>query len=219
MKIVEPDFDRKTRCGIPEIVYGEYKTKNQLVEIAKKFINASGRVIITKLNEEKADYICSNLGEGLKIRYDIEGQVMVAAEKDFEKPSIDGCVSVITAGTSDIKAAQESRIILEELGCQVETAYDVGVAGVHRVYSALEDMKEAGCLIVVAGMEGALPSVVSGLVDVPVIGLPTSVGYGVGEGGEVALKGMLSACTPIAVVNIDNGYGAAVLAYQIVRER
>ena len=218
MKIVEPDFERKQRCGIPEVVYGQYKGLDYLTEICMEFIEASGRVIVTKLDEKKGRGLLEEFRGDLEARFDGSAGVFVARKKGFSRDSA-GCVGIISAGTSDIPFAQEARIILEELGVQVKASHDVGVAGVHRLYPALKQMTDTGCIIVAAGMEGALPSVVSGLVDVPVIGLPTSVGYGVGAGGKSALYGMLTSCTPIAVVNIDNGYGAAVLAYQIVRDR
>lgn len=216
MKIVEPDFARISRCGIPEVVYGESKTKEHLSEVAKRFIDHSGRVIITKVDRDKARAVRSKF-KGYKAEYHVEAQLLTIKKIRHTVKTTSGPVGIITAGTSDIGVAEEARIILNELGCSTISAYDIGVAGVHRLYPALKKMTEAKALIVVAGMEGALPSVVSGLVDVPVIGVPTSVGYGVGRGGQVALNSMLTSCTPVAVVNIDNGYGAAVIAYQIVK--
>ena len=215
MKIVELDFDRMERCGIPEVVYGEGKSTEQLVEITREFVGKAGRVIVTKINSEKAEAV---LGEfkGLNTSYSAVSGVLVVKEKDHRTESV-GSVGVITAGTSDVNVAEEAKAILNELGCETVTAYDVGVAGVHRLFPALKKMDEVKAIIVVAGMEGALPSLVAGLVDVPVVGVPTSVGYGVGRGGLAALNAMLTSCTPVAVVNIDNGYGAAVLAYQITR--
>jgi pyridinium-3,5-biscarboxylic acid mononucleotide synthase len=214
MKIVEPDFGRMERCGIPEVVYGEGKTARQLVEVAGTLLQKAGRVIITKADARKAEAVIGTFGG----KYDEESQVLVIRRKGFKVRNV-GTVGVITAGTSDVGVAEEARIILNELGCETVTSYDVGVAGVHRVFPALKKMGKAKAIVVVAGMEGALPSVISGLVDVPVIGVPTSVGYGVGKGGHAALNAMLTSCSPVAVVNIDNGYGAAVLAYQIARGR
>jgi NCAIR mutase (PurE)-related protein len=215
MKIVEPDFARMARCGIPEVVYGGGKTGEQLVEIAGRFLEKAGRVIVTKVDEDNAEAIMREY-DGFDSAYSRDACTLVVKKREC-KVEVVGKVGVITAGTSDVGVAEEARIILEELGCETVTAYDVGVAGVHRIYPALKTMGDVEVIIVVAGMEGALPSVVSGLVDVPVIGVPTSVGYGVGAGGRVALNAMLTSCTPVAVVNIDNGYGAAVIAYQIVR--
>jgi pyridinium-3,5-biscarboxylic acid mononucleotide synthase len=213
VKIVEPDFERMERCGIPEVVYGEGKSEAQLLAVAEKLLGSSGRVIATKVSPGKAKAVIGRLGGA----YDEVSGVLVVKAGGYKAKKGRGCVGIITAGTSDVGVAEEARIILNELGVGTVASYDVGVAGVHRVFPALKAMRDAGVIIVVAGMEGALPSVVSGLVDVPVIGVPTSVGYGVGKGGHVALNAMLSSCSPVGVVNIDNGYGAAVLAYQIVR--
>jgi len=217
MKLVTPDFERMSRCGIPEVVYGKSKDSESLVGIAKRFLSRSGRVIITKLDGAKAKKVASKF-KGAKHRTKLNSRAGTLVIKDWKfKIRKVGTVGIITAGTSDIPVAEEAKVIAEELGCEAITGYDVGVAGIHRLYPVLKSMEKASVIIVAAGMEGALPSVVSGLVDVPVIGVPTSVGYGVGEGGKAALYTMLNSCTPVAVVNIDNGYGAAVLAYQILR--
>lgn len=214
--IVKPDFDRDRRCGIPEVVYGESKTTEDIEKIIKDFVEKCGRVMVTKLDEKTYSSVKKSLSRRLQVEYNRRGRVLVVKKKDFKVEKI-GSVGLLTAGTSDIPVAEEARVVAEELGCDVVYEYDVGVAGIHRLYPALDDMKEAQVLIVVAGMEGALPSVVSGLVGVPVIGVPTSVGYGVGAGGRAALHTMLNSCTPVAVVNIDNGYGAAILAYKIIK--
>jgi len=216
MKIVEPDFERQSRCGIPEVVYGESKSAEHLIKVARKFLAHSGRMIATKVSAEKAKKVMSKF-RGLRCEYNKDAGVLIIKKKGYIVEKTGSTVGVITAGTSDVGVAEEARIILNELGCDTITSYDVGVAGVHRIFPALKKMSAVKALIVVAGMEGALPSVVSGLVDVPVIGVPISVGYGVGRGGQVALNSMLTSCTPVAVVNIDNGYGAAVIAYQIVK--
>jgi len=215
MKIVEPDFSRMERCGVPEVVYGEGKSVKQLLQVADRMLAKTGRVIVTKADEKKASAL-RDMFKKCHVECSEEAGTVVVKKKRGRARG-QGMVGIITAGTSDIGVAEEARVILSELGCETVTAYDVGVAGVHRLYPALKTMEKAQAIIVVAGMEGALPSVVSGLVDVPVIGVPTSVGYGVGRGGYTALNSMLSSCTPVAVVNIDNGYGAAVLAYQIAR--
>jgi len=217
--IVRLDFKRKERCGIPEIIYGKSKVKEDLLEIVKKFLKKSGRAIATKVNERKANYIINKIiDKNLNINYNNKGQVLVVKKKNFKVKKV-GKIGILTAGTSDIPIAEESKAIAEELGCDVKIAYDIGVAGIHRVFPALRKMKNSNVLIVIAGMEGALPAVVSGMVDIPVIGVPTSVGYGVGKEGKAALYTMLNSCVPIAVVNIDNGYGAAVLAHQIIRNK
>lgn len=218
MKIVEPDHGREKRCGFPEVVYGGSKEASDLVEIAHKFISECGRVVLTKVSPEKARPLMDSFTDSKEINlgYSERAQVFVAKNKDFRVKQV-GVVGLLTAGTSDIPIAEEARIVALELGLKVVHEYDVGVAGIHRLYPALDNMKRSGAFIVVAGMEGALPSVVSGLVSKPVIGVPTSVGYGTGKGGKAALYTMLNSCSPVAVVNIDNGFGAAVLAYQIVR--
>ena len=254
---VKPDFEREERCGIPEVILGLGKSNDDLLNITKKFLMHTGRVIVTKIDVETADWLIDQIkrefagnkksstdvkdaGGELKIKYDHNsiGNVLVIRDINFnnnkekkkekrgkkEKKKTDkhdlpakNKIGILTAGTSDIPVAEEARVIARELGCETIYEYDVGIAGIHRVFFALERMKGVSVLIVIAGMEGALPSVVSGLVDVPVIGVPSSVGYGTGAGGKTALYTMLNSCTPVAVVNIDNGYGAAVLAYQITR--
>ncbi len=219
MRILKPDLDRPRRCGIPEVVYGEFKTKEDLVKIASSFLSKCGRIIVTKIDKPTANYVSKKTRvRGCSVKYSPKAKVLVVKKKKLNVKKM-GEVGILTAGTSDIPIAEEARIVAEELGCATITEYDVGIAGVHRLYPALKRMTNAGALVVVAGMEGALPSVVSGLVDVPVIGVPTSVGYGVSHKGEAALHTMLNSCTPVAVVNIDNGYGAAVLAYQIVKPK
>ncbi|ODS42500.1 MAG: hypothetical protein MSIBF_04070 [Candidatus Altiarchaeales archaeon IMC4] len=216
--ITNPDFDREARCGIPEVVFGENKSKEDIILIAEEHLERTGRAIITRVDEDKAAALKKNFAKEFEVKHSVRGQAMVIKLKGAAANPC-GQVGILTAGTSDIPAAEEAKIILEELGCKTVTEYDAGIAGLHRIFPAIEKMKNTSVIIAIAGMEGALPTVVAGLVDVPVIGVPTSVGYGVGKGGLAALNTMLNSCTPIAVVNIDNGYGAAVLAYQIIRGR
>lgn len=210
-----PDFGREKRCGIPEVIYGGGKTEEDLIEITERFLGECGRAILTKVDAKKAKGVLKKFKD-MGPDYDQRAKVLVVKKKNF-KTKNKGVVGIITAGTSDVPIAEEARIIAAELGLKTVVKYDAGVAGIHRLYPALKEMKKAGVLIVIAGMEGALPSVVSGLVDIPVIGVPTSVGYGTAEGGKTALFAMLNSCTPVAVVNIDNGYGAAVIAYKIIK--
>lgn len=217
--IINPDGNREKRCGIPEVVFGLDKSSEDLFEITKKFVSDYGRIIITKIDGEKADFVINSIrSKNLKILFNKKGRVLVIKNKNFRNKNT-GRIGIITAGTSDIPIAEEARAVAEELGCTAVCAYDAGIAGIHRVFSALEKMRGAFAIIVIAGMEGALPSIVSGLVSVPIIGVPTSIGYGAGKGGRAALFTMLNSCTPIAVMNIDNGYGAAVLAYQITKKQ
>ncbi|VVB51138.1 N5-carboxyaminoimidazole ribonucleotide mutase [uncultured archaeon] len=211
-----PDFDRQVRTGAPEIIYSEFKTVENIVEIARAHVSKEGRVIFTRMQPEKAAKAVKAL-KGYSPKYDETSRVFTAQKKGYKNPKKEGTVLIIAAGTSDVPVAEEARIISESLGLNAITHYDVGIAGIHRLNPAIKDMKKAGAIIVAAGMEGALPSVVSGLTSLPVIAVPTSVGYGVAKGGRTALNAMLTSCTPLAVVNIDNGYGAAVLAYRIIR--
>lgn len=217
--IINPDGGREKRCGIPEVVFGLGKSSEDLSKITKRFIADYGRIIITKIDDEKADFVVNLIkNKNLDILHNKKGRILVIKKKGL-KIKKNGRIGILTAGTSDIYVAEEARTVAEELGCNVTCAYDVGIAGIQRVFTALQKMKNCQVLIVIAGMEGALPSIISGLVPVPVIGVPTSVGYGTGKGGMVALFTMLNSCSPVAVVNIDNGYGAAVLAYKITKKQ
>ncbi len=213
------DMYRDVRTGIPEVIFAEGKENSDLVKIIVGAIE-QGRVMVTKLSQDKYDDIKGQLEipEGFKEEYHHRAGILLINHHEVEKKVK---VGVITAGTSDIPIAEEARITAEEMGCEALTSYDVGVAGIHRLFSHIRRMVEedAKALIVVAGMEGALPSVVAGLVDIPVIGVPTSVGYGVGKGGFTALYAMLQSCAPgIAVVNIDNGFGAGVFAAKVAKQ-
>ena len=177
-------------------------------------------MIITKLSHERYEKILNDLEEdNLIYDYNKKAKILVIRKVKRKKENL-AKIGIITAGTSDINIAEEARVIVEEGGCEAITSYDIGVAGIHRLFPQIAYMVREGvrAFIVCAGMEGAFPSVVAGLVDVPVIAVPTSVGYGVGEGGRVALDAMLQSCAPgIAVVNIDNGFGAGVFALTIVK--
>ena len=217
MEILNHDKGREKRCGIPEVVFGLGKTAEDMVKITDEFLSTSGRIIITKVDEKKTKNILKKLKiKNLTIIHNRKGSVLVIKKKKLRTKPI-GTIGIVTAGTSDIPVAEEAKAVAEELGGKVITSYDVGIAGIHRLFPALDKMKDARALIVIAGMEGALPSIVSGLVSAPVIGVPTSVGYGTGVRGKAALNAMLNSCSPVAVVNIDNGYGAAVLACKILK--
>ena len=211
------DFHRQARTGIPEVVYGENKSAEQLVAILGKMLDhQDGVVMATRVDEKKAAAVCETFPAFL---YYKKANMLVANEKkyDQEEPG-NGLIAVVAAGTSDIPVAEEALVTARSLGNRVKPVYDVGVAGIHRLYARQKVLQESNVLVVVAGMEGALPSVVGGLVDRPVIAVPTSVGYGTGFGGIAALLGMLNSCAPgVAVVNIDNGFGAGCMASLIVR--
>lgn len=219
MKYSKPDLGRADRCGVPEVIYAEGKTLADCTQIACRHLTERGRAILTRIRPEEAKKISNKLsGKDVSSSINPYARTLVLKKKDFKIANI-GCIGILSAGTSDIPVAEEAAEIAGELGLEVLTEYDVGVAGIHRLFPALDKLADAQVLIVVAGMEGALPSVVSGLVDVPVIGVPSSVGYGIGAGGKAALYAMLNSCAPVAVVNIDNGFGAAVFAAQIARRK
>lgn len=219
--VAKLDIKRNERAGFPEAVFSPSKDYEDLLLIIKKYLEYNeDDLIVTKLSHERYEKILGDLGENSFIfDYNRRAQMLVIRKEITKKDPI-AKIGIITAGTSDINIAEEARVIVEEGGCEAITSYDVGIAGIHRLFPQIAHMVKEGVkvFIVCAGMEGALPSVVAGLVDVPVIGVPTSVGYGVGEGGRVALDAMLQSCAPgIAVVNIDNGFGAGVFALTIVK--
>ena len=212
------DVGRAQRKGVPEIVFGAGKTVDQFAAIVSSFVVAAPAVVASKVSPEQAAAVAAPTGGTLE--WHKRASVLVVRRADWAAPVPRGVVGVLAGGTSDVGVADEAAIVCREMGVEVLTAYDVGVAGVHRLARPLREMTAAGAgaFVVAAGMEGALPSVVCGLVDVPVIGLPVSTGYGIGGRGEAALLGMLQSCSPgLAVVNIDNGVGAGVTATLIVR--
>ena len=218
--IAKMDIKRNDRAGFPEAIFSPSKDYEDLITIIENYLKKSDDdLIITKLSYERYEKIIEDLGKNTFIfDYNKRAQILIIRKEITEKNPI-AKIGIITAGTSDINIAEEARVIVEEGGCEAITSYDIGVAGIHRLFPQIAHMVSEGvrAFIVGAGMEGALPSVVAGLVDVPVIAVPTSVGYGVGEGGRVALNAMLQSCAPgIAVVNIDNGFGAGVFALTIV---
>ena len=219
--IAKIDIKRNERAGFPEAVFSQSKDYEDLLLIIEKYLESGDDdLILTRLSSERYERILNDLGENSFIfDYNKRAQILIIRKEVTKKDPI-AKIGIITAGTSDINVAEEARVIVEEGGCEAITSYDIGVAGIHRLFPQIAYMVKEGVkvFIVCAGMEGALPSVVAGLVDVPIIGVPTSVGYGVGEGGRVALDAMLQSCAPgIAVVNIDNGFGAGVFALSIVK--
>ena len=218
--VAKIDIDRTHRAGFPEAVFSPSKNYDDLLLIIKNYLkNSDEDLIITKLSDERYNRILQDIdSDSFIFDYNKKGQILIIRQEIKQKEPV-AKIGIITAGTSDINVAEEARVIVEQGGCEAITSYDVGVAGIHRLFPQIAHMVGEGvrAFIVCAGMEGALPSVVAGLVDVPVIAVPTSVGYGVGEGGRVALDAMLQSCAPgIAVVNIDNGFGAGVFALTIV---
>jgi len=209
-----PDYDRLKRRGIPEVIYAAGKSAAQITGIIKALNAAGQNGYATRVNPEQAAEIKVALPAAV---YNEQAALITCDVVPL--PEKRGRISVICAGTSDINVAEEAAVTAERMGVAVNRIYDVGVAGLHRLISRLDQFKESNALIVVAGMEGALPSVVGGLTDKPLIAVPTSVGYGASFGGIAALLGMLNSCAAgITVVNIDNGFGAGVAAAMIARQ-
>lgn len=203
------DVHRPARTGLPEAVFAEGKSAEQCARIAAELDALGHPVLVTRLDAAKAEAVARAVPEG---RYHPQARIFARRRGDDPHP-LKGPVAVICAGTSDLPVAEEAAITLETIGQPVERLCDVGVAGIHRLLARLDVLRRAGVCIVAAGMEGALPSVVGGLVSVPVIALPTPVGYGSGTGGYAALLGMLNSCSPnVTVVNVGNGFGAACVA-------
>jgi len=216
---VRTDTTRKQRTGAPEIVFGEGKSNAQIVAACRALLVMNPRVIVSRIDRERVDQVAESFGD-VEIQQPFSGSTFVMVRDAAEPVAAAGRIAILTAGTSDLAAAGEAATVATELGCDVTLIADVGIAGLHRLVQPLRSLTSEGvkALIVAAGMDGALPTVIAGLVDVPVIGLPTSVGYGIASGGSAALTTMLASCAPgLAVVNIDNGVGAAVFAARIVR--
>ena len=208
------DTGRSMRCGMPEVVLAEGKEPEAFAEIMLAQVKAVGRCVATRVSPEHFAALRARLPPEVRMEHREAARAVVLSTGDRPAPR-GGTVAILTAGTSDIPVAEEARLIAEEMGCEVRTAYDVGVAGIHRLFSAIRDMIPADVFIVAAGREGTLPAIVAGLVDRPVIGVPVSTGYGYMGGGEAALASMLQACSVLAVVNIDAGFTAGAFAAQI----
>ena len=209
------DMHRGIRQGIPEVIYGAGKTKEHVLGIANTMLqNGQKTVLITRIDCETADFLCKELPADTALDYNELAKTCIVGE--LPEPNGAGKVVVATGGTSDIPVAEEAAITAEVLGNQVVRLYDVGVSGIHRLLSHMDEIMSARCIVAVAGMEGALPSVIGGLADCPVIAVPTSVGYGASLGGIAALLSMLNSCASgVSVVNIDNGFGAGYMASMI----
>ena len=233
--VAQIDTSRKDRTGFPEAILADSKDYDDLLTIIKRFfekqesdsdsIELKNNIIITRLSGERYGALEKDLDylfeKGIRFDYNKRAKILIIYKDslvDFNPEY--GKVGLLTAGTSDIPIAEEAKVIVEQGGCEVISSYDIGVAGIHRLFPQIAHMVEEDvcAFIVCAGMEGALPSVVAGLVDVPVIAVPTSVGYGIGADGKAALYSMLQSCAPgLSVVNIDNGFGAGVCALTIAK--
>ena len=215
--IAKIDIERKKRRGIPEVIFAENKEYDDLKKIIQRVLKKSNSVLISKIKKKDYPKVKSFIKKMKLNSKEGKRSTTIFIYKKSSKKS-KGVVGIITAGTSDIGIAEEARLMCESMNCKCISSYDVGVAGMHRVFPILKEMrsKDVDVIIVVAGMEGALPTLVSSLVDVPVIGVPTSVGYGYGEKGVAALASMLQSCAlGLSVVNIDNGIGAGAIAGNI----
>ncbi len=221
-KMAHLDFNRHLRTGIPEVVFAESKTVEMVIEISKTMLDKNNFVIITRLPfnyfsklediyQDNKDFVCD---------FNNKAKTAYIAKKSYSIHIREGTVGIITAGTSDIPIAEEAALLLKAMGIKIINSYDVGISGMHRIFPALKEMitNNVDVILVIAGMEGTLPGIVSALVDIPVIGIPSSSGYGIGEKGKGAITTMLQSCSPgLAVVNIDNGFGAAAFAAIIVK--
>ena len=206
------DHHRSLRKGFPEVIFGQGKTCEQIIAILQKMNPLESTILVTRLEKEKADIIHKQFEYA---EYFEDARLLWLKRKEPEISGF-GRILVISAGTSDIPVAREAFLTARAMGNEVESIFDVGVAGIHRLFAYHEKIIQASVIIVVAGMEGALPSVVAGMVRAPVIAVPTSIGYGAGFGGIAALLGMLNSCSSnVAVVNIDNGFGAGFMASSI----
>lgn len=207
------DHHRSLRKGISEVVFGQGKTPEQAAAIAERFMENEGKVIVTRANPEMAQAIQEKVPDAT---YESTARIVFAGK--FPEIDMHKYVAVVTAGTSDIPVAEEAAVTLSLLGTRSERLYDVGVAGLHRLLDKREILWNADAIIAIAGMEGALASVIGGLVACPVIAVPTSIGYGASFNGLAALLAMLNSCAlGVAVMNIDNGFGAAVFAHLICK--
>lgn len=213
------DIARQLRKGVPEIILAEGKLPEHTAKIAAKALAKNGSVIISRISDAYEKAIRKVLPKGVSIETNKLARIMVL-RKGSKSKTAHGKVGIITAGTSDIPVAEEAKVVLEEMGCKAIAIYDVGVAGIHRLFPSIKMMVEedVDAIVAVAGREGAMPTIIAGLVDIPVIGVPTSVGYGFGGRGISALQSMLQACSlGVATVNIDSGVAAGVVAGLIAK--
>jgi len=208
------DFQRRERLGLIEAIWGQDKSIDQLKRVTEKVLSKNEVVFITRINSEKANILLNFYDDA---RFYEEAKCLIIGE-NLNKLNTSKKVAIISGGSSDLAVTLEAKLALEIYGVNCQTFIDVGVAGLHRLMSQLEEINKYDVLIVCAGMEGALATVIGGLLAQPIIAVPVSVGYGVSKDGETALNSMLSSCSPgISVMNIDNGYGAAMAALRIVK--
>jgi pyridinium-3,5-biscarboxylic acid mononucleotide synthase len=208
------DHHRELRCGFPEVVLGQGKSNDQIIAIVQEMEKNGSNILVTRVEEAVAGVVCKAV-PGLEYR--AVPRSLVLTQKEIEPRGV-GTIAIVTAGTSDIPVAEEAALVAELAGSEVTRLFDVGVAGIHRLFHRIDELRGAAVIVVVAGMEGALASVVGGLVACPIIAVPTSIGYGASFEGVAALLGMLNSCAAgVTVVNIDNGFGAGYTAALISR--
>ncbi len=220
-KIVELDMLRNKRCGVPEFILSGGKSPQLIWVLLVKMAKDKGFGVATRLSWKQMSFLRKKKIKGFVFDLYHQASMAILRKRGFKFKNSLGPIGVISAGSSDVRVAEEARITAEILGCRVIYAYDVGIAGIHRIVNPLKTMlkEKVVCIIVCAGMDGILPVLVKSLVDIPVIGVPVSEGYGYGEKGESALMTMLQSCSPgLVVVNIDNGFGAATAAYLIAKK-
>jgi NCAIR mutase (PurE)-related protein len=222
--IAKLDVGREMRKGLPEIIFAERKEYADTIRIAQAAVRRNGQVIVSRAKKRDLKKLATALKKkGLHVEVGRNSTTFLVSDgRRRQTAKVTGAIGVMAAGTSDVGIAEEARLVAESMGCKVITSYDVGIAGMHRMFPALKEMLEqnVGAIVVVAGMEGALASVVASMADVPVVGVPASVGYGFGGDGIAALASMLQSCTlGLAVVNIDNGVGAGAFAASIAKKR
>lgn len=216
-RVARLDIGRAIRRGVPEIIFAEGKSSEDLLQICTRMLEKDGRAIISRANEQQLRQLSGKFGT-YRVEKPPHASMVVVKRADYKKSEAGGRVGIITAGTVDLAVAEEAAVIAQEMGCQTFLEADAGVAGIHRLVEPLTNLvkNNIDSLIVVAGREGALPTVIAGLVDLPIIAVPTSSGYGYGGQGQAALMAMLQACSlGLAVVNIDSGIAAGVVAAQI----
>ncbi len=213
---VRLDWQRSDRIGISEAIWGLHKSVDQIVAILEAFAVRDQPALVTRVDEAKAQAVLQRCNPEL-VRFEARARCLTSGTPPTLRPEL-GTVTVLSGGTSDLPVAAEAQLALHWHGIDAALLLDVGVAGLHRLLEQLPKLQQSEVLIACAGMEGALPTVLAGLLPQPVIGVPVSVGYGVSAGGRAALDGMLASCAPgLAVVNIDNGYGAAMAALRILQ--
>ncbi|MHA2297687.1 MAG: nickel pincer cofactor biosynthesis protein LarB [Candidatus Hodarchaeales archaeon] len=222
-RTVQFDLHRKARSGIPEVVYAKSKTPGTCRIIAENILKEKSNLMFSRLGQDHIkvlEELINDPENNIEGKINKDSNLAILWQRGFVPEIHSGKVGIITAGTSDIPVAKEAEAVLWLMGCIIVATYDIGIAGLHRLFKPLKKCldEDIDALIIIAGMEGALPSVVAGLVDVPVIGVPTSIGYGFGSGGISALSSMLQSCSPgLAVVNIDSGFAAGAFAALISR--